>query len=192
MLHNALQFSHALLRQFIKNGDTVIDATMGNGNDTLLLSELVGKEGYVYSFDIQEAALLATEQKLKQQARFNNTKLILDCHSHTERYVHSPISSAIFNLGYLPKGDHHITTTFSTTQLAIQQMLNLLLPKGIIILVLYSGHDNGAEAQAILNFTQQLDQQFYNVLHYHFINQRNCPPQVIVIEKKEVKHETKY
>lgn len=192
MLLNALHYSHALLKMFVKEQDHVVDATMGNGHDTLLLSQLVGVGGKVYSFDIQQAALTVTKHKLEQAHASHNVQLIHDSHSKIAHYVTTPISAAIFNLGYLPKGEHHITTTFNTTKLALDQLLTLLLPKGIIILVLYSGHDKGTEAQLLLEATQQLDQQFYNVLHYHFINQRNSPPQVIVIEKKEDKHGIKH
>lgn len=192
MLLNALHYSRALLKQFVKLGDTVVDATMGNGHDTLLLAQLVGEQGHVYSFDIQDIALTTTRQRLEHAQLTTHVTLIHDSHHQINHYIQQPIHAAIFNLGYLPKGDHHITTTFQTTQQAVNQLLDKLLPKGIIILVLYSGHDNGLEAQAIFNYAQQLDQQFYNVLQYQFINQRNAPPQVIVIEKKEVKHGTKH
>lgn len=192
MLLNALHYSHALLKQLINEGDTVVDATMGNGHDTLLLSQLVGTHGKVYSFDIQQAAITATQQKLKQNQQLDNTILIHDSHSRIQHYVKHDIKLAIFNLGYLPKGDHQITTTFNTTQQALEQLFPLLLPQGVIILVVYSGHDHGLESQALFEYAQQLDQQLYNVLHYRFINQRNTPPQVIVIEKKEVKNGTKH
>lgn len=35
MLLTALRYSHQLLKEIISEGDYVIDATMGNGNDTL-------------------------------------------------------------------------------------------------------------------------------------------------------------
>lgn len=52
-------------------GDIVIDATMGNGHDTQFLAELVGENGHVYAFDIQESAVANTKERLGEayQAR---------------------------------------------------------------------------------------------------------------------------
>lgn len=49
-----LEMAHDFLREIITDQDTVVDATMGNGHDTLFLAKLA-KE--VYAFDIQEQAL---------------------------------------------------------------------------------------------------------------------------------------
>ena len=48
---------HRVLDEYIKEGDCCIDATMGNGNDTLLLSTLCGEKGRVLAFDIQDSIL---------------------------------------------------------------------------------------------------------------------------------------
>lgn len=64
MLKTAMRYSHELLREVVVTGDYVVDATMGNGHDTLFLAQLVGENGKVDAFDIQEAALLATKEKL--------------------------------------------------------------------------------------------------------------------------------
>ena len=45
-------------------GDICIDATMGNGNDTALLSRLAGEKGHVIAFDIQKQALEHTGERL--------------------------------------------------------------------------------------------------------------------------------
>ena len=37
------------IREQVQPGDICIDATMGNGNDTLLLSSLCGKDGHVFA-----------------------------------------------------------------------------------------------------------------------------------------------
>ena len=52
------------IRNQVQDGDLCIDATMGNGNDTLLLSRLCGSTGKVLAFDIQEQALNATRERL--------------------------------------------------------------------------------------------------------------------------------
>ncbi len=61
----------------------------------------------------------------------------------------------------------------------------MLRKGGLVLLVIYSGHQGGqTEKEAVLAFTEQLPQQFFNVLHYGFINQRNDPPFLLIIEKK--------
>ena len=38
---------HEMIRLWVPEGGVYVDATMGNGNDTLLLCKLAGKEGRV-------------------------------------------------------------------------------------------------------------------------------------------------
>ena len=71
----------ALLRA-VQPGDTVVDATMGNGHDTLFLAEQVGAEGRVYAFDIQESALESTRQLLEEHGM--SGRVTLQCRSHAE------------------------------------------------------------------------------------------------------------
>lgn len=63
---NAVQLSHEIIKQTVKVGDIVVDATCGNGNDTLLLAKLVGNEGKVFAFDIQNAAIENTNLLLQK------------------------------------------------------------------------------------------------------------------------------
>lgn len=72
------------VREHVSPGDLCIDATMGNGHDTLLLSRLAGPSGQVLSFDIQQAALNATRKLLLSQNAPDNTRLILDSHSRMD------------------------------------------------------------------------------------------------------------
>ena len=46
--------AHAFLAEVVTKEDVVVDATMGNGHDTLFLAKLVKQ---VYAFDIQEQAV---------------------------------------------------------------------------------------------------------------------------------------
>ena len=48
-LHRILPFARQLFSETVNAGETVVDATAGNGNDTLFLAELVGENGHVYS-----------------------------------------------------------------------------------------------------------------------------------------------
>ncbi|WP_192988459.1 tRNA (mnm(5)s(2)U34)-methyltransferase [Carnobacterium mobile] len=187
MIENAMRYSHTLLKNTVIPGDTVIDATVGNGGDTILLAALVGKTGKVYGFDIQPQALQTTKEKLLLTGLGEQVDLYLQGHETLKSVVpaKTEIAAAIFNLGYLPKSDKKIITKGETTIQAIHAILPMLRKGGLVLLVIYSGHQGGqTEKDAVLAFTEQLPQQFFNVLHYGFINQRNDPPFLLIIEKK--------
>ncbi|WP_047979681.1 tRNA (mnm(5)s(2)U34)-methyltransferase [Ornithinibacillus contaminans] len=187
-MKSILKYSHYLLEEIIKPGETVIDATCGNGNDTLFLSGLVGETGEVIAFDIQEQAIDNTDQLLMEN-HCSNVSLVLDSHANVENYLskdlEGKIGGAIFNLGYLPKSDKSIITQAESTVKAIDTILGYLKHEGRIILVVYYGHEGGEdEKNAILKHVMSLDQKQYSVLQYGFINQKNNPPFIIGIQKK--------
>lgn len=184
-LMRVLPFTKFLLEQSVSPGDRVIDATAGNGHDTLFLAQLTGESGHVYAFDIQEDAVRATREQVKE---FRHVDVILDSHSKIEEYVKDEIGAAVFNLGYLPKGDHSIITKAGTTLSAISQCLHLLKENGLVLIVIYSGHEGGSEERdAVMDFVQMLPQTTFDVMKYQFINQQHSPPFLVAIEKKPSK-----
>ncbi|WP_375152557.1 tRNA (mnm(5)s(2)U34)-methyltransferase [Enterococcus mundtii] len=188
MLKTALHYSHTLLEEIIQPGDYVIDATMGNGHDTLFLAEKVGKTGQVYSFDIQQQALASTQQKLSENGLLERATLFLQGHETIGEVIaeQQPIKAGIFNLGYLPKSDKSVITLPETTKTAMEEILKRLVPQGRMIIVVYYGHQGGeAELDMVQNFCQALPQEQFNVLNYQFINQKNNPPILYCIEKKK-------
>ena len=183
ILKRILPYSKFLLQEVVSSGDVVVDATAGNGHDTLFLSELVGESGAVYSFDIQEEALHSTQQKLNER-NIENVTLIHDGHQHVKNYLNQEISAAIFNLGYLPGANHEITTEGETTLTAIHELLTLLKSNGLIVLVVYHGHEQGKlEKNFLLTELQKLSQKEVNVLQYQYLNQVGDAPFIIAIEK---------
>lgn len=181
---NAMEISKKICESKLAEGDIAIDCTMGNGNDTAYLCSLVGEKGKVYAFDIQEDAVVNTEKNLRELNLLNRAELIFDGHENIDKYIKEKVKLAIFNLGYLPKGNHEITTKSDTTIEAVKKCIELLQPNGIILLVIYYGHESGkAEKEDIENFTVELNQKEYNVVKISFTNQVNCPPELICIEK---------
>ena len=169
------------IRELIKPGDTVIDATAGNGNDTLKLCQAVGKDGRVYAFDIQKAALENTQKRLTE-ANMDNYVLILDSHANIGRYVSAPVKAAVFNLGYLPGGDHSIHTNAQTTSQAISAALELISADGFVSVCIYYGKNSGTmEKDGILDFLKQLDPKKYTVTLHDFYNRPNNPPLTAII-----------
>ena len=89
-LLKATGFSHHLLAQFLGNGQKVIDATTGNGYDTLFLAEAVGHSGLVYAFDIQEQALQKTRELLAEHHCLQQVKLIHAGHEKLRNMFGNP------------------------------------------------------------------------------------------------------
>ena len=188
-LESILPFARTLLEKAIKPGDVAVDATLGNGHDTLFLANLVGSDGTVYGFDIQADALAASRVRLAEHGLLNNVTLFHRGHEHIVESIplvdHGKITGAIFNLGYLPGGDKAIVTRSSTTISAIEQLLSIMAPEGVIVLVIYHGHPQGAvERDDLLRYAEALNQNIVHVLQYRFINQKNNPPFIIAIEKR--------
>lgn len=184
ILKNSLTISHDLVSRVVLPGDTVVDATMGNGNDTLFLAGLVGDTGRVFSFDIQEQALEKTRQKLLSTGVQDRVTLIRDGHQNMDRYVPKGIKAVMFNLGYLPGGDHKLGTKADTTIAAIEKSLALLCCEGIVMVVIYYGGDSGfEEKEAVMSYFKTIDSKNYSVLVHEFVNQANCPPIAVCIEK---------
>lgn len=186
-IKRATSFVQYILREKIKEGNVVIDATMGNGNDTLFLAELVGLKGMVFAFDIQSVALESTKNKISSNKLDNyNIKLINDSHENIDKYIMGTVDAAMFNLGYLPKGDHSIITKASSTIKSILSILSILKPGGIISIIIYYGHDGGkGEKDEVLNFLQKLSQEDVTVMQCNYTNHDNNPPIIIFIEKNK-------
>ncbi len=181
---NSLGISHEIIKRIVTEGDVVVDATAGNGNDTLFLAHLVGNEGIVYSFDIQEIAILNTKKKLEEAKVYNRVKLINDGHENVDKYINKNVKAVMFNLGYLPKGDHEKATKSKTTIKAIEKCLELLQVEGVITIVIYYGGDSGFEEKdEILSYIKNINNKRYSVLVHEFVNQVNCPPIAVCIEK---------
>lgn len=183
---NAVEFSHLLLEENTAAGDIVIDATAGNGYDTKFLANLVGDQGKVYSFDIQKEAIKNTKELLKNENLADRAELILDSHANLNKYINQKVSAVIFNLGYLPGGNKDIITRSKSTTAAVEESIKLLQKNGLIILVIYSGHQGGEEEKrAVLELTSALDYKEYNVLNYKFINQPGPPPEIVAVKKRD-------
>jgi predicted methyltransferase len=186
-LERILPYARSLLKTAVEPGEIAVDATVGNGHDTLFLAELVGEAGHVYGFDIQEEAIQKTTERLRESGLLNRVTVYRKGHEHVSDLlpVGSTVAGAIFNLGYLPGGNKEIVTTPDTTISAVKQLISMLKPGGILVLVIYHGHPGGAiERDHLLEFVMQIDQMVAHVLQYQFINQQNNPPFIIAIEKR--------
>ena len=88
--------AHAAWDALVRPGDFAVDATAGNGHDTLKLARLVGASGSVLALDASPLALASTRARLEEEARrrracgaepLGRVDLVLGCHSRLEEAV---------------------------------------------------------------------------------------------------------
>lgn len=179
---NALTLVHEVVKNKVKAGDICIDATAGRGYDTAFLASLAGQDN-VTAFDIQREAIDSTRALL--ESRGLRARLILGSHADMDRYFEDgTVSCIMFNLGYLPGGDHSIYTHFESTREAIEKGLKLLKSGGLMCVSVYYGGDSGYEEKdALLPYLRSLDDSLYQVIMASFYNWKKDPPIPFFITK---------
>lgn len=183
------ELSLKILSEYVSAGDVVIDATAGNGHDTRALAKLVGSAGKVYAFDVQETAIMNTKDLLEKEGLFGCCELVLESHHRMQDHIpeneHGNIAAVVFNLGYLPGGKKERTTRKETTLAAVTQALKLIKPGGILAITMYAGHPEGTEEKVeLLRFSEELTSKDYHAAYISLINQKNCPPELLLITRK--------
>jgi len=183
-LYGAVPLAHFFLRQRIRTGDLVVDATCGNGQDTVLLAELAGETGRVLAFDLQESAIEKTSARLKAAGLDKRVELVLSGHERICEFLSEPAKAFVFNLGYLPNGDRRIKTAADSTLRALEQARKLLQPSGQILISVYTGHEGGEEEwAAVKGWCEALPPQEFNVWQSRQLNRGETAPFLVLVEK---------
>lgn len=183
-LRNAVALSHLFLRERIRPGDRVVDATCGNGHDTLFLAELVGAEGRVFAFDVQKQALEKTRQLLAEHGCLERVQLFHAGHEELAARVTEPVQGVVFNLGYLPGSDKGCITRSETTIAALEQAAAMLVRGGILVVVAYPGHEGGDQEAAVVDqWFQSLPPRNFNAWSSRQANRKPTAPYVLVAGK---------
>jgi len=186
VLRNARHLAADYMTRSIRHGDHVVDATMGNGKDTLFLCELVGEEGHVYAFDVQDEAVQRTKERVAEAGFESRTTLLLAGHETMAEHVKKPVQAVMFNLGWLPGAEHIVTTKTDTTLKAVRAAAELIAPGGIVTVCVYPGHEEGTrELSALLDYAASLDVRRFNVAHHRFLNASLQTPQLILIQRNK-------
>jgi SAM-dependent methyltransferase len=191
-LPSILDAAHQCASEGLSGGDLAIDATVGNGHDTLFLLRQVGASGRVIGVDIQADALSATRARVHDAdaALLGRLRLVHDGHeamrTHVEPADVGGVGAVMFNLGYLPGGDHAITTQPDTTVPALNAAFDLLRPEGgVLTVVAYPGHKGGAEeTAAVAEWAADLPQEKGRAFWYQFANASGAPPRLLAVEKR--------
>lgn len=189
LFQSHLDLAHSYWKKIIRPGDIVIDATCGNGQDTLILCQLAlsSPEGCVHAIDIQHKAIQKTQEFL--------TIHLSDCQLRQIHYHHSchsvfpgsiaaaSVSLIAYNLGYLPGTDKNLTTMTETTLQSLTAAFSLIKPGGVISLTCYPGHREGfLEQEAIVNFVSDLSPTDWSCCHHVWLN-RKRPPSLLLLQK---------
>lgn len=181
--------AHTEWSQVVKPGDIAIDATCGNGHDTLVIAKMIltPTSGALYAFDIQAEAILKTKQKLLQHLPpeiLNRIHLIHSCHTTIgDHLLPESVKLIVYNLGYLPGSNKTIITQTPDTLTSLEKALSLLTKDGLISITCYPGHLGGKEeSEEILNFIDKLDSAKWSKTAYPGLKTQN--PILIFIKKK--------
>jgi len=191
-LPTAVDWSHWLLQSRVNAGDWVVDATTGNGHDTVFLAGLVGPGGRVFAFDVQAAALASARVRLEEAGVLDRCDLIHAGHEQMAARLPAEakekLAAVMFNLGWLPGHDKQCITTTATTMDALAQALEWIRPGGLLTIVVYPGHAGGEEeAHAIEVWASALPSNTHEVRHSRSPNRQRRSPECWAIRKREVK-----
>lgn len=176
--------AHEMVGAQLCTGDVAIDATLGNGHDTLYLARCVGTTGRVYGFDIQEQALQTTRERLRAHGVLERAILCHASHADMTNYVKHPVQAVMFNLGYLPGADKRIITQTESTLAALASACGLLANQGVMTVMVYPGHVGGAEeANSVEQWLQQLHPKQYRTQLLFSQYHKPSAPRLFVIRK---------
>lgn len=185
LFNTPIDLAHHFWEQLLKPFDAVIDATCGNGKDSLVLAKLLKPQnGILFCIDIQKQAienskaLLETDFPFVQFYKQSHEKLPSIPSSHSLKLI-------VFNLGYLPGGDKSLTTQVTSTLESISAALEVLSPGGVLSITCYPGHLEGKKEQkALLERLSTLDPFTWSFSTFFWPN-RHTSPSLFLIQKKK-------
>jgi len=167
------QHAHQIIRAHLTPEDYAIDATCGNGHDSVFLAR---HAAHVFAFDIQKQAIENTRKRIHDEGLTDKVSLYCTGHQHLAETVpsqfHQRIKAITFNLGYLPGSDKCIITQAESTLKALHASLQLLAPTGLITLLIYPGHSGG-------------DTEYRSIQHW--LSQSSDSLQIDIIESARIR-----
>ena len=184
-----LETAHNVVREHLSHGGLAVDATLGNGHDTVFLAQTVGEHGHVFGFDIQSPALAATRRRLQQQGLAHRVSLYHASHAdlleHIPQSAQGRIQALMFNLGYLPGADKSLITQAASTLQALTAALQLLAQPGVITVMAYPGHAGGdEECEMLAAWCAELSgQTAYHVETLLSRHAQTAAPRLFIIRK---------
>jgi tRNA A58 N-methylase Trm61 len=143
------RLAQQMLGGWLCEGDVAIDATAGNGHDAQFLAGCVGATGRVLAFDVQEAAMRSTSDRLREAGLDERLEFHLASHARMAEFAEAgSVAAVMFNLGYLPGEDHALATEAAETMRALDAAAVVLKSGAVLSVVCYPGHPQGVEEAA--------------------------------------------
>lgn len=181
---SAVQWARVFIHPALGRGSRAVDATAGNGHDTLFLADGVGPGGRVYALDIQEEAALNTGKRLEAAGLADRVTILIRGHQDLDALVREPVDAVMFNLGFLPGSDRSVITRPDTTREGINAALRILKPGGRLSVVVYTGHPGSREeAGEVAGLLARLDLREFNVQKMVFWNSRSDSPELYFVTR---------
>lgn len=149
------------VKPFLVDGAIAVDATAGNGFDTVFLASCVGDSGKVIAIDRQEQAIGRTQQRLVEAGLSTRVECIIGDHADLQSILSvreiAYINCAMCNLGYLPHGDKSVVTQPESTLKVLMAVDRVLVPGGVVSILAYVGHRDGEnEATEVARWIENL------------------------------------
>lgn len=166
----------------------IVDATAGNGHDTLFLARETGNTGHVFAFDVQESAIINARKRL-EEADFGDRVTFIHAGHETSGEIlpaksHGNLWAATFNLGYLPGSDKNVITVSDTTIPALEALMTIAAHGCVISVHAYRGHDGGEEEfQRVAAWLREIPWEEWRVAKYSFINKIKNKETLFLLEK---------
>ena len=183
---SARYWAREMILEALAPGAHAVDATMGNGHDTLWLCEAVGPAGAVDAFDVQPEAVERTRARLSEAGVLERARLHLLGHEHMAEAVAGPVDAVVMNLGWLPGAAHGVTTRVETTLAAARAGAQLLAPGGLMTICVYPGHEEGAhERDSLLEWAEGLDSARYDAMLRRYLNAPGDPPLMLAVRRRD-------
>ena len=179
LFSNPIDLAHIIWKLHLPSNPLIIDATVGNGQDTLFLADLANNlNGQLIGIDIQKQAIDSTQSKLiEHPSLLRRVQLFHQSHATFPSMINpESVDLIVYNLGYLPGADKSITTLSSSTIESVRNGLNLIKAGGIISITCYPGHEEGFhEYNALIAYTQTFDKKIYGITKHEWVNRKSSP-----------------
>lgn len=201
LFQSHIDLAHSYWKKSLKSGDIAIDATCGNGYDTLELAHLLFNletaastlpitVSKLIAIDRQKKAVDATRARLKstvsKDIMRHHVCLLEQCHSSFPSDITmESVALIVYNLGYLPGGNKALTTMHSTTLQSLKSALSLITPGGCISITCYPGHEEGRQEEHLIKeFASNLNPREWSCCYHSWLN-RYQAPSLFIIQKAE-------
>ena len=178
--------AHSYWKSWLNPGQRVLDATAGNGHDTLALAKIVGPSGMVIAVDLQQSAIDATRLRLSEAGCLDSVNLHCGSHQQPANFLPQSLagqlSLAVFNLGYLPGGNTQVTTLASTTLESLRNLQPWLAPRHMLSIITYPGHPEGHKEHQAFQLWLTRNSHRYQAIWQHIPPTNNaCPPILTIL-----------